>query len=85
MTPPTRSPHPALAAWTALRDHAGGRGALVTLVRTDGGNSKPVGAHLALAADGRTFGSVTILDRAPDVDRLRRRLLRMVDRLGGDD
>jgi diacylglycerol O-acyltransferase len=28
-----------------------------------------------------TFGSVTILDAAPDLDRLRRRLLRMVDRI----
>lgn len=28
-----------------------------------------------------TFGSVTILDRPPDLDRLRRRLLRMVDRI----
>jgi xanthine dehydrogenase accessory factor len=58
--PPTRAPHPALAAWTALRDQAGGRGALITLVRTDGGTSKPVGAHLALAEDGRAYGSVTI-------------------------
>jgi WS/DGAT/MGAT family acyltransferase len=28
-----------------------------------------------------TFGSVTFLDRSPDVDRLRRRLLRMVERI----
>ena len=28
-----------------------------------------------------TFGSVTILDASPDLDRLRRRLLRMVDRI----
>jgi xanthine dehydrogenase accessory factor len=55
-----RAPHPALAAWAALREHAGGRGALITLVRADGGTSKPVGAHLALAEDGRSYGSVTI-------------------------
>ena len=58
--PPVRAPHPALAAWAALREHAAGRGALITLVRADGGVSKPVGAHLALATDGRAFGSVTI-------------------------
>lgn len=58
--PPTRAPHPALAAWVALREQAAGRGALVTLVRADGGASKPVGAHLALAEDGRAYGSVTI-------------------------
>jgi len=57
--PPTRAPHPALAAWTALREQAMGRGALVTLVQADG-RSKPEGAHLALANDGRAFGSVTI-------------------------
>ena len=57
---PVRAPHPALAAWTALRAEAEGRGALVTLVRADGGSSKPVGAHLALAQDGRAYGSVTI-------------------------
>ena len=56
---PTRAPHPALAAWTALREQAMGRGALVTLVQADG-RSKPEGAHLALANDGRAFGSVTI-------------------------
>lgn len=28
-----------------------------------------------------TFGSITILDRSPDYDRLRRRLLRMVERI----
>ena len=55
-----RAPHPALAAWSALRAQASGRGALVTLVRADGGSSKPVGAHLALAEDGRAYGSVTI-------------------------
>jgi xanthine dehydrogenase accessory factor len=55
-----RAPHPALAAWASLRAQASGRGALVTLVRADGGTSKPVGAHLALAEDGRAFGSVTI-------------------------
>jgi xanthine dehydrogenase accessory factor len=59
-TRPARAPHPALAAWIALRASGSGRGALVTLVRADGGTSKPVGAHLALAEDGRTFGSVTI-------------------------
>jgi xanthine dehydrogenase accessory factor len=58
--PPGRAPHPALAAWSALRASGSGRGALVTLVRADGGSSKPVGAHLALAEDGRAFGSVTI-------------------------
>ncbi|HET7187949.1 MAG TPA: XdhC family protein [Gemmatimonadaceae bacterium] len=58
--PVARAPHPALAAWSALRAQASGRGALVTLVRTDGGSSKPVGAHLALAEDGRAYGSVTI-------------------------
>jgi xanthine dehydrogenase accessory factor len=58
--PAARAPHPALAAWAALREHAGGRGALITLVRADGGTSKPVGAHLALAEDGRSYGSVTI-------------------------
>lgn len=56
---PSRAPHPALAAWTALREHALGRGALVTLVKADG-SAKPEGAHLALADDGRAFGSVTI-------------------------
>ena len=58
--PVARAPHPALAAWSALRAQASGRGALVTLVRADGGSSKPVGAHLALAEDGRAYGSVTI-------------------------
>ena len=58
--PPTRAAHPALAAWVALREEAAGRGVLVTLVRADGGTSKPVGAHLALAEDGRAYGSVTI-------------------------
>jgi xanthine dehydrogenase accessory factor len=58
--PTARAPHPALAAWTALREQAAGRGALITLVRADGGTSKPVGAHLALAEDGRAYGSVTI-------------------------
>ncbi len=58
--PASRAPHPALAAWVALRDRAAGRGALVTLVRADGAASKPAGAHLALAEDGRVFGSVTI-------------------------
>lgn len=58
--PVVRAPHPALAAWSALRAQASGRGALVTLIRADGGSSKPVGAHLALAEDGRAYGSVTI-------------------------
>lgn len=58
--PPARAPHPALAAWAGLRDAGAARGALVTLVRADGGVSKPVGTHLALAEDGRAFGSVTI-------------------------
>jgi xanthine dehydrogenase accessory factor len=57
--PLARAPHPALAAWVALRERASGRGALVTLVRADG-TSKPAGAHLALAEDGRAYGSVTI-------------------------
>jgi xanthine dehydrogenase accessory factor len=57
---PTRAPHPSLAAWTALREQGAGRGALVTLVRADGGSSKPVGAHLAVTEDGRAYGSVTI-------------------------
>ena len=60
MSAPTRAPHPALAAWTALHEQAAGRGALVSLVQVEGGGSKPVGAHLALAEDGRAFGSVTI-------------------------
>lgn len=60
MTAAPRAPHPALAAWQALRASGSRRGALVTLVRADGGSSKPVGAHLALADDGRAFGSVTI-------------------------
>jgi xanthine dehydrogenase accessory factor len=55
-----RAPHDALVAWTALRTSGSSRGALVTLVRADGGASKPIGAHLALAEDGRAFGSVTI-------------------------
>jgi xanthine dehydrogenase accessory factor len=59
-TPTSRAPHPALAAWAALREHAEGRGAMITLVRADGGTSKPVGAHLALAEDGHSYGSVTI-------------------------
>ena len=74
--PSTRAPHPALAAWTALRAQASGRGAIVTLVRADG-TSKPVGAHLALAEDGRAFGSVTIGGCAGDVELL-------VDRVGFD-
>jgi xanthine dehydrogenase accessory factor len=60
MSSPSRAPHDALAAWTALRTSGSSRGALVTLVRADGGASKPIGAHLALAEDGRAFGSVTI-------------------------
>ncbi len=58
--PSARAAHPALAAWVALRASGSERGALVTLVRSDGGSSKPVGAHLALAVDDRAFGSVTI-------------------------
>ena len=57
--PPARAPHPALAAWTSLREQALGRGVLVTLVEAEG-SAKPEGAHLALADDGRAFGSVTI-------------------------
>ena len=60
IAPAARAPHPDLAAWRSLRDHASGEGALVTLVRADGSTSKPVGAHLALSADGRAYGSVTI-------------------------
>lgn len=52
--------HPALAAWTALRASGAATGALVTLVRADGGASKTLGTHLAVAADGRAFGSVTV-------------------------
>lgn len=55
-----RGPHPALAAWAALRSSGAARGALVTLVRADGGASRALGTHLAVADDGRAFGSVTI-------------------------
>lgn len=58
--PSERAAHPSVAAWAALRATAGSRGAIVTLVRGDGGASKAVGTHFALADDGRTFGSVTI-------------------------
>jgi xanthine dehydrogenase accessory factor len=61
MTAPLeRPPHPALAAWSALRASGAGRGALVTLVRADGGASRSLGMHLALADDGHAYGSVTI-------------------------
>ena len=60
MIPPTaRAPHASLAAWSALRASGSDHGVLVTLVRAEGA-SKPIGAHLALADDGRAFGSVTI-------------------------
>ena len=55
-----RAPHPVLAAWAALRATGAPRGALVTLVGADGGASKILGTQLALAEDGRAFGSVTI-------------------------
>jgi xanthine dehydrogenase accessory factor len=58
-SPSPRAPHASLAAWSALRASGSDRGVLVTLVRADGA-SKPIGAHLALADDGRAFGSVTI-------------------------
>jgi xanthine dehydrogenase accessory factor len=60
VTASSRAPHPALAAWTALRDSGASRGALVTLVRAEGGAARSVGTHFALADDGRAFGSVTI-------------------------
>jgi xanthine dehydrogenase accessory factor len=60
MTQLPHTPHPALAAWTALRASGAARGALVTMVRADGGASRSLGTHLALADDGRAFGSVTI-------------------------
>ena len=52
--------HPALQTWSALRAAGAARGALVTLVRTEGGASKILGTQVALADDGRAFGSVTI-------------------------
>jgi xanthine dehydrogenase accessory factor len=58
--PPVRAAHPSVAAWAALRAAGGSCGALVTLVRGDGGAAQAIGAHFALAQDGRTFGSVTI-------------------------
>lgn len=51
---------PSLAAWAALRASGARRGALVTLVRADGGASRTLGTRLAVADDGRTFGSVTV-------------------------
>ena len=59
MSQPRATP-PALAAWTALRASGTPDGALVTLVRADGGASRALGMHLALARDGRAFGSVTV-------------------------
>jgi xanthine dehydrogenase accessory factor len=55
-----RAPHSALAAWRALRGSGAARGALVTLVRADGGAARTLGTHLALADDGRSHGSVTV-------------------------
>ena len=55
-----RAPHAALSAWKALRASGAAHGALVTLVRADGGAARSLGTHLALADDGRTFGSVTV-------------------------
>jgi xanthine dehydrogenase accessory factor len=52
--------HPALRTGAALVAADTPRGALVTLVRADGGTSKILGTQLGLAEDGRTFGSVTI-------------------------
>jgi xanthine dehydrogenase accessory factor len=51
---------PALAAWSALRASGAARGALVTLVRADGGASRTLGTRLAVSDDGRAFGSVTV-------------------------
>lgn len=59
MTVP-RGAHPALAAWAALRASDASRGALITLLRADGGASRSLGTHLAVSDDGRAFGSVTI-------------------------
>ena len=53
-------PHQALQAWSALLAAGTARGALVTLVGADGGTSKLLGTQLAVADDGRAFGSVTI-------------------------
>jgi xanthine dehydrogenase accessory factor len=60
MTTPASPAHAALAAWEALRTAGGERGALVTLVRADGGAARSVGTHFGLAEDGRAYGSVTI-------------------------
>ena len=60
MTAHAAHPHPALAAWRALRARGATRGALVTLVRADGSASRSLGTQLALADDGTTHGSVTI-------------------------
>lgn len=61
MTPPAaRAPHPTLGTWSELCASGATRGALVTLVRADGGTSRSLGMHFALADDGRSFGSVTI-------------------------
>jgi xanthine dehydrogenase accessory factor len=58
--PVERAPHPTLATWSALCASGATRGALVTLVRADGGASRSLGMHFALADDGRSYGSVTI-------------------------
>jgi xanthine dehydrogenase accessory factor len=55
-----RTSHPDLAAWTALRASGARHGALVTLVRANGGAAQSLGTHLAVAEDGRLFGSVTV-------------------------
>lgn len=55
-----RAAHPALAAWAALRASGARQGALVTMVRADGGAARALGTHLALADDGRSYGSVTV-------------------------
>jgi xanthine dehydrogenase accessory factor len=61
MTAPVeRAHHPTLATWSSLCASGATRGALVTLVRTDGGTSRILGMHFALADDGRSYGSVTI-------------------------
>jgi xanthine dehydrogenase accessory factor len=59
MTTPTAT-HPSLRAWAALRARGVGSAALVTLVRADGGASRSLGTHFALADDAHTVGSVTV-------------------------
>jgi xanthine dehydrogenase accessory factor len=54
------APHAALAAWSTLRASGATRGALVTLIRAQGGAARNLGTHLALADDGQVYGMVTI-------------------------